>query len=174
MKSYHYLIVGGGMTGDAAVRGIRELDPAASIGVLSAETHPPYDRPPLSKKLWTGKPVDSIWRGTEQAGVDLVLGTRVLGGDTAAKTLTDDQGNVYGYDKLLLATGGAPRRLAGAPDGVIYFRTLDDYQQLRALAERKSDFIVIGGGFIGSEIAAALAGSGCKTTIRHPDLGGAR
>jgi len=90
--------------------------------------------------VWTGKPLDSIWRGTGQAGVDLVLGTRILGGDTAAKTLTDDHGNVYGYDKLLLATGGAPRCLPGAPDRVIYFRTLDDYQHLRVLAEIVEDW----------------------------------
>ncbi len=175
MKSYQYLIVGGGMTADAAVRGIRERDDHASIAMLSAETQPPYDRPPLSKKLWTGKPLDSIWRRTKQAKVDLFLGTRVLSGDIAAKTLTDDQGRVYGYDKLLLATGGSPRRLPGAPDEVIYFRTLDDYQRLRALADGKADFIVIGGGFIGSEIAAALAGSGCRTSMVFPDAGiGAR
>ncbi|HQE19757.1 MAG TPA: hypothetical protein PK607_14755, partial [Aggregatilineales bacterium] len=73
---YDYLIVGGGMTGDAAVQGIREVDPAGSIGMISAEQEPPYNRPPLSKGLWKGKPLDGIWRNTGQQGVDLHLGRR--------------------------------------------------------------------------------------------------
>jgi NADPH-dependent 2,4-dienoyl-CoA reductase/sulfur reductase-like enzyme len=175
MKDYKYLIVGGGMTADAAVRGIRERDSSGNIAVLSDEKHPPYDRPPLSKKLWTGTPLNSVWRKTELAGADLYLDTRAVSGDISAKTIADSRGEVYRYEKLLLATGGAPRRLPFAPDGVIYFRTLDDYQRLRALADRKAEFIVIGGGFIGSEIAAALAISNCKVTMVFPDSGiGAR
>ncbi|MGA9031951.1 MAG: FAD-dependent oxidoreductase [Sulfuricaulis sp.] len=175
MKNYQYVIVGGGMTADAAVHGIRERDNSGNIAVLSGEKHPPYDRPPLSKKLWTGKPLDSIWRKTEQAKADLFLDTRAVSGDVAAKTITDSHGEVYRYEKLLMATGGVARRLPSAPDGVIYFRTLDDYQRLRALADRKSEFIVIGGGFIGSEIAAALSINGCKITMVFPDTGiGAR
>jgi 3-phenylpropionate/trans-cinnamate dioxygenase ferredoxin reductase subunit len=174
-KSYEYLIVGGGMAADAAVRGIRERDGEGTIAVLSAERHPPYDRPPLSKKLWTGAPVDSVWRHTEQFGIDLLLETRAVSGDGGARTVTDGHGTTYRYDKLLLATGGAPRRLPAAPDGIIYFRTLADYEQLRALADRRAEFIVIGGGFIGSEIAAALAMNGCRTTMVFPDSGiGAR
>lgn len=175
MKSYRYLIVGGGMTADAAVRGIRERDKDGTIAVLSGEKHPPYNRPPLSKKLWTGKPLDSIWRKTKQTGVDLFLDTRAVDGDVAKKTITDNHGEIYGYEKLLLATGGAPRRLPFADDGVIYFRTLDDYQRLRTLADLKSEFIVIGGGFIGSEIAAALVMNSCKVTMVFPGSGiGAR
>lgn len=175
MKNYQYVIVGGGMTADAAVHGIRERDKNGNIAVLSDEKHPPYDRPPLSKKLWTGKPLDSIWRNTEQAKAGLFLGARAMNGDVTAKTITDNRGQVYHYEKLLLATGGVARRLPSAPDGVIYFRTLDDYQRLRVLADRKSGFIVIGGGFIGSEIAAALAANGCKVTMVFPDTGiGAR
>ncbi len=168
-KNYKYVIVGGGMTADAAVRGIRERDPTGSIAVLCGEKYPPYDRPPLSKKLWTGKALDTIWRKTEQAGVDLFLDTRAVSGDTATKNISDSRGDVYGYEKLLLATGGAPRHLSSAADGVIYFRTLDDYQRLRVLADRKSEFVVIGGGFIGSEIAAALAMNGCPVTMVFPD-----
>jgi NADPH-dependent 2,4-dienoyl-CoA reductase/sulfur reductase-like enzyme len=175
MKSYRYLIIGGGMTADAAVRGIRERDANGTIAVLSAEKHPPYNRPPLSKKLWTGKPLDSIWRKTEQTGAEVFLETRAVSGDAANKTITDQRGEVYRYEKLLLATGGVPRRLPSAAEGVIYFRTLEDYHHLRALAERKSEFVVIGGGFIGSEIAAALAMNGCKVAMVFPDRGiGAR
>jgi NADPH-dependent 2,4-dienoyl-CoA reductase/sulfur reductase-like enzyme len=174
-RNYRYLIVGGGMTADAAVQAIRARDPNGKIAVLCGENHPPYDRPPLSKKLWTGAPLDKIWRKTEQTGVDVLVGTRAVRGDAAKKTITDERGEVYGYEKLLLATGGAPRRLPSADDGVIYFRTLDDYQGLRALADRKGEFVVIGGGFIGSEIAAALATNGCKVSMVFPDSGiGAR
>jgi NADPH-dependent 2,4-dienoyl-CoA reductase/sulfur reductase-like enzyme len=71
MPSYKYLIVGGGMTADAAVRRIREVDRNASIGLIGTEIDPPYDRPPLSKGLWKGKPLAKIWRGTEARDVDL-------------------------------------------------------------------------------------------------------
>jgi 3-phenylpropionate/trans-cinnamate dioxygenase ferredoxin reductase component len=175
MKDFKYIIVGGGMTADAAIGGIRELDRNGTIAVLSDESHPPYDRPPLSKKLWAGKPLDSIWRKNTPTYSELFLGTRAVAGDLSAKTVTDNQGEVYRYDKLLLATGGAPRCLPNASQDVIYFRTLDDYQHLRKLADRKSEFVVVGGGFIGSEIAAALAGNGCKVTLVFPDKGiGAR
>jgi 3-phenylpropionate/trans-cinnamate dioxygenase ferredoxin reductase subunit len=174
-ENYRYVIVGGGMTADAAVHGIRERDNTGSIAVLCGEKHPPYERPPLSKKLWTGKPLDSIWRKSAEAGADLVLDTRGVNGDIAGRTITDNRGNVYRYEKLLLATGGAPRRLPFADDGVIYFRTLDDYQRLRALADGQAEFVIIGGGFIGSEIAAALAMNGCRVTMAFPDSGiGAR
>ena len=175
MKNYTYLIIGGGMTADAAVHGIRERDDSGSIAMLSGENFPPYDRPPLSKKLWTGKPPDAIWRKTEQAGVDLFLDTRAVSGDVTGKTITDSHGEVYRYEKLLLATGGVPRRLPFAAEGVIYFRTLDDYRRLRTLADGKSEFIIIGGGFIGSEIASALAVNGCRVTMVFPESGiGAR
>ena len=174
-KKYEYLVIGGGMTADAAVHGIRERDSSGTIAVLCGETYPPYDRPPLSKKLWTGKPLDVIWRKPGETGAVVFLDTRAVKGDAATKTITDSRGEVYGYEKLLLATGGAPRRLPAADDGVIYFRTLDDYRRLRALADRKSEFVVIGGGFIGSEIAAALAMNGCRVTMVFPDSGiGAR
>lgn len=175
MPHYPYLIVGGGMTGDAAVRGIRELDPKGAIGLIGAESDPPYARPPLSKALWKGEPMESVWRKTSDLGVDLHLGRRATALDLRAKKVTDDRGADYTYDKLLLATGGTARRLPFGGDRVIYFRTLDDYRRLRALADQKKTFAVIGGGFIGSEIAAALASRGCKVTMLFPDAGiGAR
>ena len=74
MPDYRYLIVGGGMTADAAARGIRELDSSGSIGIIGVEEDPPYARPPLSKALWKGDPLDSIWKHTADAGVTLHLG----------------------------------------------------------------------------------------------------
>jgi hypothetical protein len=69
MPHYTCLIVGGGMTGDAAIHGIREVDRNGSIGLIGAELHPPYNRPPLSKGLWKGDPLESIWRQTDNQGV---------------------------------------------------------------------------------------------------------
>src|SRR5689334_12738396 len=108
MPDYKYLIVGGGMTADAAVRGIREVDKDGSIGLISAESEPPYNRPPLTKQLWKGKPIDKIWRGTDKLGVDLHLNCRVEALDVAARRVTDVEAKTYGYEKLLLATGGTP------------------------------------------------------------------
>ncbi|HMA16903.1 MAG TPA: FAD-dependent oxidoreductase [Thermoanaerobaculia bacterium] len=175
MPGYPYLIVGGGMTADAAVRGIRELDTNSPIGLIGAEEDPPYSRPPLSKALWKGEPLDSVWRKTSEAGVDLYLGRRVTTLDLSGKRVIDDQGVDYGFDRLLLATGGTPRRLPFGGEHVTYFRTLDDYRRLRAHADGGKAFAVIGGGFIGSEIAAALAIQGREVTMLFPEDGiGAR
>lgn len=175
MEGYQYLIVGGGMAADAAARGIRELDRAGTLAIFGAEPHPPYDRPPLSKGLWKGKPLESVWRGTEATGATLRLARAIVAIDPGRKRVQDREGATYGYEKLLLATGGTPRRLPGADEGVIYFRTLDDYRRLREMAERAEAFAVIGGGFIGSEIAAALAMNGRRVTLVFPDAGiGAR
>jgi len=157
MRNYDYTIIGGGMTADAAVNGIREIDSKGSICVISSEPDAPYNRPPLTKALWKGEPMDSVWRHTEKHGVDLRLGRRATAIDVQRKTVTDDKNEVYGYNKLLIATGGTPRRLPFDQEEIIYFRTLADYKRLRALTEKGRRFAVIGGGFIGSELAAALA-----------------
>src|ERR1700704_2600448 len=104
--SFDYLIVGGGMTADAAARAIRESDPSGSIGMMSDERHPPYNRPPLTKGLWKGDdPEKVVWRGTDKIGVELLLGRRATAVNSKQKTVTDDRGNVVTYDKLLFATG---------------------------------------------------------------------
>jgi hypothetical protein len=77
MAEYQYFIIGGGMTADAAVKGIREIDTERSIGVISAEVDPPYSRPPLTKGLWKGDDEKSIWRHTQDAGVNMILGRTV-------------------------------------------------------------------------------------------------
>lgn len=171
MPHYRYLIIGGGMTGDAAARAIREADPKGSLGLVSAEPHRPYNRPPLSKGLWTGSPLDSVWRKPEPQSLDLHLGRRATSLDPEARRVRDDRGDEYTFDTLLLATGGKPRRLPSDPEGVIYFRTLDDYQRLRSLCERGESFAVIGGGFIGSEVAAALAMNGKRVMMIFPGTG---
>ena len=171
MQSYRYLIVGGGMTADAACRGIRAEDGDGSIGLVSAEEHPPYARPPLSKKLWLGGEEDSIWRGTPDLGVDLQLGRQIVSLDVDAHRAIDDAGDAYSYERVLLATGGTPRRLPVDGGAIVYFRTLDDFRRLRALAASGARVVVIGGGFIGSEIASALAQNGCAVTMIFPEAG---
>jgi NADPH-dependent 2,4-dienoyl-CoA reductase/sulfur reductase-like enzyme len=174
-RKNRYLIVGGGLTADAACRGIRDLDADGPIVVVGEEPHPPYLRPPLSKGLWKGKEESTIWRGTAELGVELVLGRRIVALDLNQRTARDDHGERYTWERLLLATGGRPRRLPFGGDDVIYFRSLEDYRRLRALAGGGANVLVIGGGFIGSEIAAALAPYADRVTMVFPEHGiGAR
>lgn len=175
MPTYKYLIIGGGMAAGAALPAIREVDADGSIGLIGAELHPPYQRPPLSKALWKGDPLQSIWIDTDKLGVKLHLGRRVQRLDLDNKRVTDDQGDETSFDKLLLATGSTPKRLSfdgpglnsekNNSDRVIYYRGLDDYERLRRLANHGSHFAVIGGGFIGSEIAAALTLNGMQASL---------
>lgn len=173
MQTTRYLIVGGGMTADAAAKGIRERDPDGPILLVSAEPDPPYARPPLTKDLWKGKDEAKIWRGTDALeGVELRLGRRIESIDLDARRATDDAGEEIAWEKLLLATGGRPRTLGPAGgDGIVYFRALADYHQLRERAREGVRAVVIGGGFIGSELAAALASAGCKVTMVFPEDG---
>lgn len=168
MPHYKYLIVGGGMTADAAVMGIREIDPDGPIGLIGAEPDAPYNRPPLSKGLWKGDALESIWRGTDKQNVTLHLGRRAQSLDVPRKGVNDDHGNAYTFEKLLLATGATPHRLPFDDGSIIYYRTLADYRNLRALTEKGRRFAVIGGGFIGWEVAAALAMNGKEVVMLFP------
>jgi 3-phenylpropionate/trans-cinnamate dioxygenase ferredoxin reductase subunit len=169
MEKTTYLIVGGGMTGAEAAKAIRERDGGAAVTLVGGEPHAPYKRPPLTKKLWSGGEESSIWKGTEELGIDLRLGRRIVSLDLAASRAVDDDGAEYAFEKVLLATGGRPRRLGGNDREVIYFRTLDDYRALRAIAGEGKRVVVIGGGFIGTEIAAALTTNGCAVTMVVPE-----
>jgi NADPH-dependent 2,4-dienoyl-CoA reductase/sulfur reductase-like enzyme len=107
--------------------------------------------------------------------VELNLGRTVRSIDPENKVVRDDQGVNYIYEKLLLAIGGTPRKLPFDVEDIIYYRTLEDYHHLHELSSRVDHFGVIGGGFIGSEIAAALTMNGKKVTMFFPDTGiGAR
>jgi 3-phenylpropionate/trans-cinnamate dioxygenase ferredoxin reductase subunit len=169
MHTTKYLIIGAGMTGDMAAKGIREHDPDGSIALIGADPHPPYKRPLLTKGLWQGAPEEKLWREPAE-GAELVTGRRIASLDLAAHTATDDGGEDYSWEKLLLATGARPREIPGA-EGVIWYRTLDDYRRLRETAPEGSHVVVIGGGFIGSEIAAGLVGNGCRVTMLFPEPG---
>jgi 3-phenylpropionate/trans-cinnamate dioxygenase ferredoxin reductase component len=171
VADFRYLIVGGGMAADAACKGIREHDQEGTIGLFGEEPHEPYARPPLTKGLWKGKPEDSIWRGTPKLGVDLHPGGPIASLDLEKRTATDADGGTHSYERLLFATGGTPRRVPAWDEGVVYYRTLDHYRRLRPLAHEGTRAAVIGGGFIGSELSAALNMHGCDVTLLFPDAG---
>jgi NADPH-dependent 2,4-dienoyl-CoA reductase/sulfur reductase-like enzyme len=169
MYTTKYLIVGAGMTGDMAAKGIREHDADGSITMIGADPNPPYKRPLLTKGLWQGAPEEKLWREPAE-NVELVTGRRIVSLDLAAHTATDDTGDEYGWEKLLLATGAQPREIPGA-EGVVWYRTLDDYRRVREIAGEGSHVVVIGGGFIGSELAAGLVGNGVRVTMLFPESG---
>jgi NADPH-dependent 2,4-dienoyl-CoA reductase/sulfur reductase-like enzyme len=180
MTDYRYLIVGGGMVADAAARGVRELDTDGTIGVLSEDVDRPYARPALSKKLWTDP--DFSWDEkvdlhTEETGAEFLLGTRVVSIDRATKTVTTADGATHGYEQLLIATGGKPRGLPGLEpsDRVLDYRSAADYRRLRTLADAGAHVVVVGGGYIGTEIAAGVVQTGARVTLVDPDevVGGA-
>jgi NADPH-dependent 2,4-dienoyl-CoA reductase/sulfur reductase-like enzyme len=168
MTAYDYLIVGGGMTAAAAADGIREVDSRGSIAIMSAEPVAPYNRPPLSKGMWKGDALESIWRQSTDNLRTIHLGRVIEKILPRKKQAIDSDGNIFSYHKLLLATGGSPRRLPFNESEIIYFRTLSDYQRLRGLTEAGRRFAIIGGGFIGTEIAAALAMNGKNVVLIFP------
>lgn len=174
MTDFRYLIVGGGMVADSAARGIRELDADGSIGIISEDVDRPYARPALSKKLWTDPEFswdDKVDLHTEETGATFVLGTRVTAIDRDAKTVTTDQGDTHGYERLLIATGGKPRGLDGLEpsDRVLDYRSAADYRKLREFADAGAHVVVVGGGYIGTEITAGISQNGAKVTFVDPD-----
>jgi 3-phenylpropionate/trans-cinnamate dioxygenase ferredoxin reductase subunit len=176
-QKFEYIVAGGGLAGASAVEGIREIDKSGAVLLVGAETDLPYDRPPLTKKLWFGKKkVEEIFVHDrsyyDQNDVTLSLGRRLVSLDAAGRTVTDDRGGRYGYEKLLLATGGNPRRLTipgGDLDGICHYRYLPDYVRIKGEAREGKSAIVVGGGFIGSEIAAALATHEVNVTMVFPE-----
>lgn len=171
MRKYQYIIIGGGMTGSAAVAGIRKNDLTGTIAMFSKEEYGPYNRPPLTKGLWNGMQTYDIMRPIDTEKVDLFLETPIAQIEPEQKYILTQTGEQFHYEKLLLATGGHPTHLPDAPEGVIYYRTRADYEKTRVLADSKHEFCVIGGGFIGSEIAAALTKHGCQVTMIFPEIG---
>jgi NADPH-dependent 2,4-dienoyl-CoA reductase/sulfur reductase-like enzyme len=169
MPDFKYVVVGGGMTGHAAAQGIRSVDASGSMALIGEEPVGPYVRPPLTKGLWTGQEEGSIWLPSVEA-IQLRTGTRVVAIDRAARRVALEDGETVGYERLLLATGGTPRRLPFGGDGVVYYRTVADYRCVQALPVGKH-VAVVGGGFIGSELAASLATAGYRVTLVFPEDG---
>lgn len=169
--SYDHVIIGGGIAADAAARAIRETDEDASIAILSADPHAPVYRPALSKDLWTGEDPDpdSQDLGTAEAtGAELFTSTLVTELLPSSHTVVTARGERIRYRTALLATGSVPRRLPGVEDErVAYLRTVGDYRHLRTLAADGARIAVVGGGYIGTEVAAALTRTGAAATLAH-------
>ncbi len=173
---YDYVIVGGGLAGASAVKGIRELDTVGSILMVGKENHMPYDRPPLSKDLWFGKKkVEDIFLNDrkfyDKHAVTLLLSAEVARVEPNSKTITTTYDVTYEYGKLLLATGCKALTLpipGGDIEGICYFRTLDDFLRIRNIAAQGKSAVVVGGGFIGSELAAALNINKLHVTMIFP------
>jgi 3-phenylpropionate/trans-cinnamate dioxygenase ferredoxin reductase subunit len=166
-------VVGAGLAGGKAVEALRAEGFGGRIVLFGDEPHRPYERPPLSKGYLQGNDErgsvfvhPESWYGEHD--VDLRLGAAVTGLDRHAHELMTDDGQPVHYDRLLLATGASPRhlRLPGADlPGVHYLRTLDDSDALRAAFRPGANVVVIGGGWIGLETAAAARTAGATVTV---------
>jgi NADPH-dependent 2,4-dienoyl-CoA reductase/sulfur reductase-like enzyme len=159
------------MTGDAAAKAIRKGDPSGALLLIGEEAVAPYKRPPLSKGLWKGDDEAKVDLGALARGGDVRLGTRATGLDLAHRSLTLADGTEVGYERLLLATGARARELPGLPSGgpVVAFRHLTDYHAARARSGPGRVAAVVGGGFIGAELAAALTQAGTEVHMVFPE-----
>ena len=169
MSTPRIVVVGGGAGSAAAVAGLRQEGFDGEITLISAEDTVPYERPPLSKDYLMGRSgsvlvKDPAWY--EQQSVELLLGRRATRLDLAGSTVALSDGSVIGYDQLLLATGVRPRVLPGIDgDGVCYLRTVRDAAELRDRIGAAGHVAVLGGGFIGCEVASAAMQLGKRATI---------
>lgn len=174
MHQSQHLILGGGMVAGFAAQAMAErgLD-AGALTIVSADEAPPYHRPPLSKGFLAGEEeADEILINEEgfydEHGIDLRLGTRVEAVDLERRTVRTADGEELGFERLLIATGAEPRRLpvpGAALPGVHLLRALDDSRRIRERLAEGRRAVVIGGGFIGAEVAAVLAEDGLEVTL---------
>jgi NADPH-dependent 2,4-dienoyl-CoA reductase/sulfur reductase-like enzyme len=173
MESTKYLLVGGGIAANEALKQIRKLDPAGTVTLVSDEPVLPYDRPPLSKEFLRGdKPREKLFYAPEgfyrESGVTALLGRKAqsLDPSRAMVTLSDD--TVIRYEKLLIATGGrpVPLNVPGANSkGVHYLRSLADAEAIATEAKPGRRAVLVGAGFIGMELAASLTKLGVQVTV---------
>ncbi|MEU2289125.1 FAD-dependent oxidoreductase [Streptomyces sp. NPDC013178] len=168
-----HVIVGGGLAAGRAAEALREFGHQGPILVVGDEPERPYTRPPLSKEYLLGKEDrESIYVHPEQwyaeHDVELVTGTRVTGLDPVARRVELDGGRSIPYAKLLLATGASPNRLSvpGADaENVLYLRRVGDSDRLREAFTAGARIVVVGGGWIGLETAAAARSAGAEVTV---------
>lgn len=168
------VVVGASLAGLRAVEAARRAGHEGPITLVGAEEHLPYDRPPLTKAylaLSDGPPESTFFRTEEQLrdelGVELRLGSPATALDTEARVVTLGDGSTVPYDALVIATGGVPRTLPGTEGiaGVHTLRTLDDAAAVREALDAGARTVVVGAGFIGSEVAAAARKRGLPATI---------
>jgi NADPH-dependent 2,4-dienoyl-CoA reductase/sulfur reductase-like enzyme len=166
------VVVGASLAGLWACESLRSGGYSGTITLVGAESHQPYDRPPLSKALLKGdwEPERIQLRKPDEfagLGLDLRLGVAATALDAPSRTVTLASGEEIAADGVVIATGSAPRPLPNQPDldGVTMLRTLDDSLWLRRRLADRPRVVVIGAGFIGLEVAATAAQSGCGVTV---------
>ena len=174
-RDFDFLIVGGGLAAASAVDGIREVNPVGSIALVTEESEPPYQRPPLSKEFlqYPDLPRSLLyvkpegWWG-EQENVELVTRQKVLVLDPAAMTVTTARGNVFRATRILFATGGRARRLdlpGHDLEGIYTLRNVEDSEAIREAACAGARAVLIGAGFVGMELAASLTSHEVTSTV---------
>lgn len=168
-----YLIVGGGLAADSAAKAIRSADPEGVVTLVTAEGDGPYRRPHLSKALWNGGTLDKAMLDTAKHGVELIAGRTATSLDTEHRTVALDDGRQVPYDQLLLATGASARTLPGLAVGgpIVAYRSLDDYRTASSRSGEGKTALVVGGGFVGAELAAGLANAGTEVHMAFPEAG---
>ena len=171
-----HIIVGGGLAGAKAAETLRSEGFDGRVLIVGAEPERPYERPPLSKDYLRGEAGrDKVYVHDEefyaQQGIELRLGRTATRLDTSERELELDDGEILGYDRLLLTTGAEPRR-PGIPgsglDGVLYLRSVRDSDALRERLDRGGRAVVVGAGWIGAEVAASARERGVDVTLLDP------
>lgn len=165
------LIVGGGLAAQRTAETLRRRGYDGRVRIVCAEPEPPYDRPPLSKQLLAGSAAEesvgyrpSSWY--EETQVELLLGASAAGLDARRHRVRLGDGEELAYESLVIATGGAPRRLPFlAGDNVHELRTLADLRRLRGQLLPGARLAIVGAGFIGQEVAATARGLGLEVTV---------
>jgi 3-phenylpropionate/trans-cinnamate dioxygenase ferredoxin reductase subunit len=167
-----FVIVGAGLAGATAAQTLREEGFGGRLVLIGDEAERPYERPPLSKEYLRGEAEGKPYvHGPEyyaEHGIELWTSTRVVGLEPGARELLLEGEGRLGYDRLLLATGGMPRRLdvSGSElEGIHSLRTLADSEAIGARIERRERLVVVGSGWIGAEIAASARQKGCEVTM---------
>ncbi len=165
------VIVGASLAGLRAAETLRREGYDDRVVLVGAESHLPYDRPPLSKELlageWEPDQVALRKQPYDDLELDLQLGRRATRLDVTEGVVELDAGEPVAFDGLVIATGSRPRTLRGAPalDGIFVLRTLDDCLAIRSRLDAGPRVVVIGAGFIGSEVAATCRGRGLDITV---------
>jgi 3-phenylpropionate/trans-cinnamate dioxygenase ferredoxin reductase subunit len=161
------VIVGGGLAATRVVEEFRRFDGDRRLVLVTGESHLPYDRPPLSKQFLLGdRPTPYLRDDWAELGVDVLLATRAVALHADRRILLLDDGRELRYSALVIATGAEPRPLPGlVGPGVHLLRTVEDATALREDLRRHRKLTVVGGGFIGSEVAATACELGIEVTL---------